>query len=146
MGTVDAAYAACATDGDFAEGRPSDPLPGLGLTVGNRSNGLTGETLVPGIGGSPVSGGSPVCGGTALDGTGAVVALGATTTSVADAENDSAPLADAFAVNCTCAAGGALVATGTDASSSKTWPSARLLILQVAPLADGQIVKLGDPR
>jgi hypothetical protein len=140
IGTVELTVAACRPDRDLADGRPRPPVPGLGLTVGNNWDGLTGATLVPGIAGSPTSGGTTVD----EDGTAALVA--AATTSAADAENDSAPAADAFAVKATFAAEGAEVDTGTETSSSKTWPTGRLAILQVAPLADGQMAKLGAPR
>jgi hypothetical protein len=90
-------------------------VPELGLTVGNNCDGLTGETLVPGIAGRSTSG------GTTMDDDGTVaLLLVAATTSVADAENDSAPLAEACAVNATLAAAGAAVDTGTETSSSKT--------------------------
>jgi hypothetical protein len=123
-----------------AGGRLKDPVPGLGLTVGKSCDGLMGATLVPGIGGSPISG------GTLLDDDGGIVALLAlTTTSVAAEVNECAPLADAFALSSTRDARGALNDTGTEASSSKTWPRGRLLILQAVPLASGQMVKLGEP-
>src|SRR5215469_5089714 len=141
IGTVELTTAACTPDRDRAGGRPRVPVSGEGLTVGNSSDGLTGATLVPGIGGSATSGGST------LDEDGTVVALlAAATISVAAAEKGSAPLAEAFAVKATRVAGGAAADTGTEASSSKTSPTGRLAILQVAPLADGQMVKLGVPR
>jgi hypothetical protein len=137
IGTVELTTVACSPDRDRAAGRPRVPVPGLGFTVGKRSDGLTGATLVPGIGGSATSGGSM------LDEDGSVVAvLAVATTSVADAEKDSAPLAEAVAVKTTRVAGGAATDTGTEASS----PTGRLAILQVAPLADGQMAKLGVPR
>lgn len=97
----------------LACGKPIVPEPGLGLTVGNRSDGFIALTLVPGIGGSPSSG------GTLLDENGGSVALlAATTTSVADAVKGSAPLAVAFALKITCPARGAVVDSGAEASSS----------------------------
>lgn len=140
IGTVELTTVACSPDRDRAAGRPRVPVSGLGLTVGKSSDGLTGATLVPGIGGSATSGGST------LDEDGSVVAvLVVATTSVAEAEEDCAPSV-AFAVKATRVAGGAAADTGTEASSSWTWPTGRLAILQVAPLADGQMAKLGVPR
>jgi len=137
MGTVELTSAACTVDRAF--GRPRDPVPGFGLTSGNSCDGLTGETLVPGIGGSETSG------GTAPDDD--VALLVAATTSESDTESGSAlAVAETAAVNATLAPSGAVVETGTETSSSYTWPSGRLAILQVAPLADGQMAKLGVVR
>ena len=80
--------------------------------MGNNSDGLIAETPVPGIGGSATSGGITL----AEEGT--VALLAAATTSVPDLENDSAPLAEAFAVNPTRPPIGAEVLTGTETSSS----------------------------
>jgi len=120
IGTVELTAAACTPDRDRAPGSPMPPFPGLGLTVGNKSDGLTGETLVPGIGGSSNSGGTRDCtsGGSAVDEDGSAELLRAATNSVADAENDNAPLAEAFAVKATCAAAGAEADTGSETSSS----------------------------
>ena len=113
IGTAELTTVACTPDRDRAPGKLSVPLPELGFTVGNSCEGLTGETLVPGIGGSERSG------GTSLDDDGSDAAvLAAATTSVADAEKDSAPLAEACAVKATGVASGAEVDTGTEASSS----------------------------
>src|SRR5215469_744493 len=120
IGTVELTTVACAPDWDRAGGRPRVPVSGEGLTVGNSSDGLTGATLVPGIGGSATSGGST------LDEDGSVALLAAATTSVADAEKGSAPFAEAFAVKATRVAGGAAADSGTEASSSKTSPTGRL--------------------
>jgi hypothetical protein len=68
-----------------------------------------------------------------------VALLAAATTSAAEAENAVAPLAEAFAVNATLAPSGAELDTATETNSSYTWPSGRLAILQVAPLAEGQM-------
>jgi hypothetical protein len=103
IGTVELTSAAWTVDRDrFGAVRP-------GFTVGNNCDGLTGATLVPGIAGSPAS-------GTTLDDD--VAVLAAATTSVADAENVWAPLAEACAVNATFAPTVAVVDTGTETSSS----------------------------
>src|SRR5215469_342682 len=112
IGTVELTTVACTPDRDRAAGKLVAPPP-VGFTVGNNSEGLTGETLVPGIGGSETSG------GTALDDAGSDAALlAAATTSVADAEEDSEPLAEACAVKATGVPSGAAVDTGTETSSS----------------------------
>src|SRR5215472_8390723 len=136
IGTVELTSAACTWD--RAGGRPRDPVPGLGFTMGNNSDGLTGETLVPGTGGSPTSGGTTV----AEDGS--VALLAAATTSVADAWAELTVEA-ARAVNVTVAPSGAAVDTGTETSRGCTWSSGRFSIVHIAPLMDGQIAKLGVP-
>lgn len=121
MGTA-YAVAAATTWWIRAGGSPSDPLPllALGLTVGNRSAGLVAVTPVPGIDGSETSG------GTALDELSepleppelVAAVVGDTTTSVALAAADEAPVAVAVAVRSMVVSSGADVATGTAASSS----------------------------
>ena len=137
IGTVELTSAACTPAWDRAPGSFT-PEPGVGLTTGNKSDGLIADTPEPGIGGSAISGGIEV--ELVEDGTTvALLAAAASTTSVAEAENAVAPLAEAFAVNATRPPVGAELDTATDTSSSYTWPSGRLEILHVAPLADGQM-------
>jgi hypothetical protein len=70
--------------------------------VGNRPDGLVGEMPVPEIVGRVAGGGSVTSGAP-----GSVVGV-TTTASVAEPENESAPLADAFAEICTCSPRAAL--------------------------------------
>lgn len=111
---------------------------GLAPTVGNRPDGLLGDTPVPEMAGS-------VAGDKEMDGTVGVVVDDTATTSVADPENDFAPLADAVAVICTCSPSAALALTGTTACSSSAWPRDRLPTSQVVPCATGQTVNRGVP-
>jgi hypothetical protein len=67
------------------------------------------------------------------------------TRSVADAANEVAPAADAFAVIRTCSPRAALALTLTATSSSSAWPTGRLPTVQVAPRAAGQTVNSGAP-
>lgn len=131
IGTVELTSAACTWDRAF--GRPRDPVPGLGFTIGNNCDGLTGEMLVPGTGGSPTSGGTTVVED------GSVAVLAAATTSVADAETCWVPLVvdAASAVNVTVAPSGAAVDTGTETSSGVAGTSGRFAIVQVVPLVPG---------
>jgi len=102
--------------------------------MGNKSDGLTGETLVPGTGGSPTSGGTTVVED------GSVAVLAAATTSVADAGGEPVLSVEAAcAVNVTLAPSGAAVETGIETSSGCTTSSGRFAIVQVVPLADGQM-------
>jgi hypothetical protein len=135
IGTVELTSAACTR----AFGKPREPVPGLGVTTGNSCDGLTGATLEPGTGGSATSG------GTTLDKDEDVALLAAATASVTDAEA-VAPLAVADAVNATFAPSGAAVDTGTETRSGCAGVTGRMEIVQVAPLADGQIAKVGLPR
>jgi hypothetical protein len=137
---VAAAVAACRTARGLAWGRLSDPVPGVGVfpTVGNRPDGSVGEMPVPEIVGSVPGTGSVTRGPTGL-----LVGF-TTTTSVAEPEKESAPAADALAVSCTCSPSAALARTCTVASSSSAWPTGRLPILQVVPLATGQTLNFGE--
>jgi hypothetical protein len=81
-----------------------------------------------------------------LDEDGTTALLVAATTSVADAENGDAPVAEAVAVKAMLAASGAEADTGTEISSSKTRPTGRVAMLHVAPVGDGQMAKLGVLR
>lgn len=118
IGTVELTSAACTVDRDRALGRPN-PLPELGLTVGNNCEGLTAETPLPGIAGRTTSGGTTVDDEDEVDEEDDVAVLAAATVSVADAENDPAPpLAVATAVKATLPPMVAAVDTGTETSSS----------------------------
>ncbi len=125
----------------MACGRVSDPVPGVGEapTVGKRPDGSVGEMPVPEIVGSGPDPGSVISGLVGL------VAGFTTTTSVAEPDQESAPFADALADTCTCSPSAALDRTCTVASSSAAWPTGRLPTLQVAPLATGQTLNLGEP-
>jgi hypothetical protein len=139
-GTVAASVAACSTARGLACGRMREPVPGVGEapTVGKRPDGSVGEIPVPEIVGSVPEFGSVIKGLVGL-----VVGL-TTTTSVAESEKERAPVADALAESCTCSPSVALDRTRTVAWSSSVWPTGRLPILQVAPLATGQTLNLGE--
>ncbi len=139
--------AAWKTERALAGGRPSDPVPVVGEapTVGNKLDGSVGEMPVPEIDGS-VPGTCSVAGGIVVpDGLAEVLVDCTATTSVAVAENDFAPAAEACAVIRTCSPDAALACTWAIAWSSSAWPTGKLPILQVAPLRDGQTVNLGLP-
>ena len=101
----------------FTGGSPSEPAleVGDGPTVGNRLDGLLGDTPVPDIGGKDVGG--SVTGGV-LGCVVGVVDCAVTTTSVADPLNDLDALPVAFAVSCTCSPNAAFARTGTPTWSS----------------------------
>lgn len=122
---------------DRGGGRPRVLAPGLGVTVGNSCDGLTGETLVPGSGNGCKGGITSEDGVTAL--------ACATTTSLAVSEKDAASADETVAVSCIWVAAGAEASTGTDTSSSYSCPMDRSPSWQVAPLGIGQIEKLGEP-
>jgi hypothetical protein len=83
----------------FTDGRPSEDAPGdgVGVTVGNRLDGLPGDDPVPDMGGTFVDGSvgrGLGCGVAVVEGGGET-----TTMSVADALKDFAPFAVASAVS-----------------------------------------------
>jgi hypothetical protein len=132
----------------------SDPVPVLGEvpTVGNRSDGFVGATLVPAIGASePVAAGlvALVIGLGVGVGVGLGLAVVPATTSVAALMN-WLPLvdgrADTVADSCHCRPTVAEVGTSTTASSSSAWPRDRRLRLHVSPLESGQTMNAGEPN
>ena len=103
-GTVAAASAACILACGLADGNPGEVVPGGGLAVivGNRPEGLVGETPVPEIAGKLMPGGSVVPGGKPTAGELGMAVLAATTMSEAVPWNDRAPEAVASAEMRTC--------------------------------------------
>jgi hypothetical protein len=141
----------------LAGGSPRDPLLVLGLTVGNRSDGLVAVTPVPGIVGSVSSAGTvPDVSFELLELLEPLELLellelldagvGATTTSVPLAESGEEPVAATLTVRTMSVSGVAAEVVGTETSNSSTSPTDRLAMVHVTPLADGQIEKLGLPR
>lgn len=141
-GTVAAASAACRSALGLADGRPGEPVLGVGLawTVGNRPDGSVGDTPVPEIAGRVVPGGKL----TAADEFGMAV-FAATTTSDAVPVNDRAPEAAASAEIRTCPPTVAAERTGTLACSSAAWPTGRFPTRHVAPFGSGHTVNFGAP-
>ena len=88
----------------MADGNPGEVVPGGGLAVivGNRPEGLVGETPVPEIAGKLMPGGSVVPGGKPTAGELGMAVLAATTMSEAVPWNDRAPEAVASAEMRTC--------------------------------------------
>jgi len=142
-GTSAAVVFACK---DLAPGRLADPVPvpGEAPTVGNRSDGFVGETLVPAIGVSEPAGAGLL--GVVIgegDGLGAVAVI----TSVAVPEYELAgesPVTDAE--SCHCKPTVAVAGTSTMASSSSAWLTGMLPSVQVVPFDAGQTRKAGGPR
>ena len=138
-GTVDAASAACNTVRALPDGRPGVVLgSGVACTVGNRPEGLVGETPVPEMGGRLVPGGR-------LAEELGMAVLAATTTSDAVPLNDRAPEAVASAEICTSAPTVALDRTRTAACSSAAWPTGRSPTAQEAPFGTGHTVNVVAP-
>lgn len=140
-GTVDAASAARKTARGFGDGSTGEPVLGVGLawTVGNRPDGLVGETPVPEIAGRLVPGGKLMVGELGM------VAFAATTTSDAVPLNDRAPEAMASAEMRTCPPTVAVDRTGTLARSSVAWPTGRFPTGHLAPFGSGHTVNVGAP-
>lgn len=134
-GTVADTSAARSRGRGLAAGELGDPVLGVGLapTVGNKPEGLAGETPVPGMGGRFC------CGGMLTVELG-MLAFAATTLSRADPVNDNAPAAVALADICTSSPSAAKEPTFAVASNSSTWPDARTPTLHVEPCGSGHTV------
>ena len=141
-GTVAAASAACTTVPGLADGSPGEAVLGAGLawTVGNRPDGLVGETPVPDIAGRLVPGGKPTEAGEL-----GMAVFAATTTSDAVPVNDRAPEAVASAEMRTCPPTVAADRTGTLTWSSAAWPTGSVPTGHAALFGSGHTVNFGAP-
>ena len=134
---------ACRAERGLAEGRLSDPVPVVpdAPTVGNRPDGLVGETLVPASGSVPL--GAGLLG--LVIGVEVGVGAAAETTSVAVPEYELAPAAVAAAESCHCVPTVAVAGTSTVASISSAWFSGKVPTVHVVPFVAGHTRNDGVP-
>jgi hypothetical protein len=141
---------ACTSARDRAGGSPSDPVPLVGEapTVGNKPDGFMGETPVPAMVGRVPGTGTVACGPVPVPAPAVPLAglVLTCTRSVADAANEVAPGADAFAVTRTCSPLLAFACTGTVTSSSSASPMGSAPMAHLTPPVTGQTANLGAPR